>query len=105
LRREHHQHLAFDAGIAERHAREMVEIDRPVTGNQRRRWHPFYPFEMKRHGLRSAPPHTLILGGAIHPSQPWRKLTERSLNLLQFLHIPAAVPPRFSTGFQKSVYL
>ncbi len=50
LGREHRQHLLLKGRIAERHAFEMFEIDRPVIGSQRRRWHPFYPFEMKRHG-------------------------------------------------------
>jgi len=41
----------FEAGIAKRHAFEMFEIERTVIGSERRRWHPFYPFEMKRHDL------------------------------------------------------
>jgi hypothetical protein len=35
---------------------QMVEIDRPVARSQRWRWHPFYPFEVKRHDLRSGSP-------------------------------------------------
>ena len=51
LGREHRQHLALEAGIAKRHALEMLEIDRTVIGSERRRWHPVDPFEMKRHGV------------------------------------------------------
>ena len=50
LGREHRQHLLLESGIAERHAFEVVEIDRAIIGDERRRWHPFNPFEMKRHG-------------------------------------------------------
>ena len=51
LCREHRKHFLLKPGIAKRHAFEMFEIDRAVIGGERRRWHPFYPFEMKRHGL------------------------------------------------------
>ncbi len=50
LRRKHRQHLALEAGIAQRHAPEMFDIDRTVIGSERRRWHPVNPFQMKRHG-------------------------------------------------------
>ena len=46
---EHRQHLAFEAGVAKRHAPEMIDIDRTVIGGERRRWHPVNPFEVKRH--------------------------------------------------------
>ena len=48
---EHRQHLLLEAGIAKRDSFEMFEIYWTVIGSERRRWHPFYPFEMKRHGL------------------------------------------------------
>ena len=50
LGREHRQHLLLKAGIAERHALKVFEIDRTIVGDERRRWHPFNPFEMWRHG-------------------------------------------------------
>jgi hypothetical protein len=50
LRRKHHQHLALEAAVAERHAAEMREINRTIIGSKRRRWHPVNPFEAKRHG-------------------------------------------------------
>src|SRR5439155_3317143 len=51
LSREHRQHFLLEAGVAERHALEMLEIDRTVIGCEWRRWHPTDPFEMKRHDL------------------------------------------------------
>jgi hypothetical protein len=39
----------------------MLEIDRPVVGSQRWRRHPFYPFEVKRHGSGPDRPNTVIL--------------------------------------------
>ena len=53
LGREHRQHLALEAGIAQRHPVEMADIDRTVIGSERRRWHPVNPFQMKRHGGKS----------------------------------------------------
>jgi len=50
LGRKHRQHLALEAGIAKRHAVEVLDIDRTVIGSKRRRWHPVNPFQMKRHG-------------------------------------------------------
>ena len=46
LGREHRQNLLLKAGIAQRHAFEVFEIYRTVIGGERRRWHPFNPFEM-----------------------------------------------------------
>ena len=63
LGREHRQHLLLEAGIAERHAFEMFEIDRTVIGGERRRWHPVNPFEVKRHGrTQIALPHRFSAG-------------------------------------------
>src|SRR5450759_5942042 len=59
LGRKHRQHLALKAVIAQRHAPEMFDINRTVIGSEWWRWHPFYPFRMKRHGNNpdlSAPP-------------------------------------------------
>jgi hypothetical protein len=39
----------FEAGIAKRHAPEMLDIDRTVIGSERWRWHPIDPFQMKWH--------------------------------------------------------
>jgi hypothetical protein len=72
----------FEAGIAKRHAFEVFEIDRAVIGSERRRWHPFYPFKMKRHGLTQFPcrraPDSAIL---VSQSRDW--LTKRSTVLPQ----------------------
>ena len=81
LGRKHRQHLLLEAGIAERHALEMVEIDRTVIGSERRRWHPFYPFEMKRHGSIPDLPAALIPAGQFSASQSRNWLTERSVGL------------------------
>src|SRR5438034_6231876 len=77
LGREHRQHLLLEAGIVKRHAVEMCEIDRAVIGSERRRWHPFYPFEMKWHGLThiSLPDRS---GQAVLVSQSRNWLMERS---------------------------
>jgi hypothetical protein len=50
LGRKHREYLALEAVIAQRHALEMLDIDRTVIGSKRRRWHPVNPFQMKRHG-------------------------------------------------------
>jgi hypothetical protein len=50
----------LEAGIAKRHAPEVVDIDRTVIGNERRRWHPGNPFQMKRHGNNLNFPAALI---------------------------------------------
>src|SRR5882672_10286147 len=50
LSRKHRQHLVLEHGVAQRHAVEMLEIDRTVIGSKRRRWHPVDPFQMMRHG-------------------------------------------------------
>src|SRR5580704_14136392 len=50
LGRKHRQHLMLEADVAERHAPEMIEIDRTVIGSEWRRWHPVNPSCMKRHG-------------------------------------------------------
>ena len=36
---EQRQHLALEAALAERHARQMIEIDRRIAGRERRRRH------------------------------------------------------------------
>ena len=37
LGREHREHLLLQAGVAQRHALEVFEIDRTVIGSERRR--------------------------------------------------------------------
>ena len=68
LGREHRQHLALEAGIAERHAPEMFEIDRTVIGNKRRRWHPINLFQMKRHGDNPNLPAESIRAAKLPPA-------------------------------------
>ena len=46
---EHRQNLPFETVIAERHAMEMVEIDRPILRNQGWRGHPVDLSKRKRH--------------------------------------------------------
>ena len=82
LGREHRQHLALEAGIAERHAPEMFEIDRTVIGSKRRRWHPVNLFQTKRHG-DSPISRRDRSGNDVVASQPWKWLTERSAHLPQ----------------------
>ena len=73
----------LEAGIAERHALEMFEIDRTVIGSERRRWHPFNPFEMKRHGDSPDRLAAPIPAAAFSRSQSRNWLTERSVHLPQ----------------------
>ena len=71
LGREHRQHLALEAGIAKRHALEMLDIDRTVIGSERRRWHPVNPFQMKRHGDNpNSLPHRSDGGVLRQPNTP-----------------------------------
>ena len=42
----------LERGIAKCHSRQVLQIDRAVIGNERRRWHPVNPIQMKRHGPR-----------------------------------------------------
>ena len=46
---EHGQHLALEAGVAKRHAPQVLKVERSVIGGKRRGWHPFNPLQMKRH--------------------------------------------------------
>ena len=82
LRREHRQHLVLEAGVAKRHATEMLEIDRTVIGCEWRRWHPVDPFEMKRHGIvQISPLYRSVRRGLVSQSRKW--LTERMRDLPQ----------------------
>ncbi len=40
LLQEHPEHLVLERFLAERHALQVIEIDRAVGGNRRRGWHP-----------------------------------------------------------------
>jgi len=82
LGRKHRQHLLFEAGVTERRALEVVEIDGTVIGNERRRWHPFYPFEMKRHGYPTSPCR-IDPNRAGSPTQSRDWLRERSVDTPQ----------------------
>ena len=84
LRRKHRQHLVLEAGVAERHASEMREIDRTIIGSERRRWHPFNPFEMKRHGLIQICLPQPIADRAILASQSRNWLMKRSRDRRKF---------------------
>src|SRR5712671_4158198 len=76
LGRKHRQHLALEPGVAQRHASEMVHVDRTVVGSERRRWHPGDPFQMKRHGDNPIPAPDRS-GSEVFGSQSWNWLTER----------------------------
>ena len=52
---EHRQNLAFEAAVAERHAAEMVEIDRAIVWNQWRRRHPGNLLKKIRHCCNPGP--------------------------------------------------
>ena len=68
LGREHRQHLLLECGVAKRHPFEVFEIDRTVIRSKRRRWHPFNPFQMKRHGATQFPPPHRSRPGGISPA-------------------------------------
>ena len=76
LSRKHRQHLALEPGVAQRHALEMVHVDRTVVGGERRRWHPGDPFQMKRHGDNPISPPDRS-GSDVFGRQSWKWLTER----------------------------
>jgi len=67
LSRKHGQHLTLEPAVAERHPRQMFDVDRAVIGSKRRRRHPVNPFQMKRHGddpSGSSPPNRSRQRGA-----------------------------------------
>ena len=47
---EHREHFLFQLGVAERHAREVIEVERAVDGCKRGRRHPVHPLQFRRHG-------------------------------------------------------
>src|SRR5205807_4633841 len=99
--------FALEALITKRHALEMIEINRAIIGNQRRRWHPFDPLQMKRHGVRPDVPARDV-AVATFGSQSWNWLTERFAYRWQIRPQVcldfAGQPPQFAGSCKKSVY-
>src|ERR1700733_13537767 len=103
LGRKHRQHLALEAGIAERHALKVFGVDRTVIGSERWRWHPFNPFQVKRHG-----DNPILFarrsGSDVFASQSWKWLTERLAYLPQVRLVFGENSSQFarSTGILKT---
>src|SRR3981189_1585833 len=73
----------------------MFDVDRTVIGNERRRWHPVNPFQMKRHGLsqilRPAAPVPTVFA-----SQSRKGLTEPFACLPRVGLVFGKKPPRLA---------